>query len=484
MELKNSSLFKEKGFINGKWVSAENGKTYDVTNPADNSLVAKVPSMGKTETNEAIQAAAKSFLVWRDTPAKQRATILLDWYNLVIANKEELAKIMVLEQGKPLAEAIGETVYAANFIQWFAEQSKRILGNIMSDFAKDTTLQYTKEAVGVVGVITPWNFPLAMITRKAAPALAAGCSVVIKPSRNTPLCALALVELAHQAGVPAGVLNLITGEKSTEIGDALCESKQVRKISFTGSTTVGKLLLQKSANSVKRMSMELGGNAAFIVFDDADFSRAVDSLMASKFRNTGQTCVCANRIFVQAEIYESFIEALKEKVIALKVGNGLEEGVQQGPLINKAAVEKVENHVQSAVSQGAEVVLGGKPHSLGGSFYQPTILKNVQENSIFKEEETFGPVAPLIRFETEEEVIKMANDTEYGLANYFFTQDFRRIQRVNRELESGIICINEGIFSNEFGPFGGVKESGIGREGSVLGIEEYLETKYTLISYK
>ncbi len=484
MELEKFPLFKNKGWINGKWVSAENGETYDVTNPADNSLVAKMPSMGKAETFDAIRTAAEAFIIWRETPAKQRATILLDWYHLVIKNKDELAKIMVLEQGKPLAEAVGETVYAANFIQWFAEQAKRIFGSIMSDFAKDATLQYTKEAVGVVGVITPWNFPLAMITRKVAPALAAGCSVVVKPSRNTPLCALALTELSHQAGLPAGVLNLITGEKSAEIGDALCESKQVRKISFTGSTRVGKLLLEKSAQTVKKMSMELGGNAAFIVFDDANLERSIDSLMASKFRNTGQTCVCANRIFVQSGIYDSFVEALKEKVMALKVGSGLEEGVGQGPLINEAAFKKVEKHVRSAVSQGAEVVLGGKPHELGGSFYQPTILKNVQGDSIFKEEETFGPVAPLIRFETEEEAVKMANDTDYGLASYFFTQDFRRIQRVNRKLESGIICINEGIFSNEFGPFGGVKESGIGREGSVLGIEEYLETKYTLISYK
>lgn len=483
MKLKNRNLFKTQALLKG-WESAKNNATFGVFNPADNSCLGEVPDMGKVETMEAIGNAKDSFAFWKNFSAKSRAKILLNWYENVLRNKEDLAKIMVAEQGKPYKEAEAETVYGANFIEWFAEQGKRIRGEVMSDFEENKTLQYTKEAIGVVGIITPWNFPLAMITRKVAPALAAGCSVVVKPSDLTPFSALALGELALESGLPDGVFQIITGKNAKDIGETLCSSKAVKKISFTGSTEVGKKLFSQSASTIKKLSLELGGNAAFIVFDDADLTSSLESLILCKFRNSGQTCVCANRIFVQKKIYNDFLKKLKEKVEKLKVGNGMLPNIEQGPLIQESAVKKVEKHIKLALESGAKIIVGGKRHSLGGTFFEPTILVEVPENSIFWQEETFGPVAPITIFESEEEVIKMVNNTDYGLANYFCTKDFSRIQRFNKKLESGIIGVNTGIISNEFAPFGGIKESGIGREGAEIGIEEFLQIKYSLISYK
>ncbi len=482
-EIKNKNLFIQKAFINNKWSDSDSGKVLEVTNPANNSILGTVPDMGKNETEQAIVAANHAFISWKKTTAKDRYNLLMSFYHLMISNADDLAYLMVLEQGKPLAEAKGEVIYAANFIQWFAEQAKRIHGTIMEAFSNKAQLQYTKTPVGVVGIITPWNFPLAMITRKLAPALAAGCTVVIKPSELTPFSAIALMYLAKEAGIPSGVCNLVTTANAAEVGKVMSDSQYIRKISFTGSTKVGKILLEQSSQTVKRMSMELGGNAPFIVFDDADLEVAITSLIASKYRNSGQTCVCANRILVQEKIHDKFVDLLKKQVESFKVADGLTPEVTVGPLINSQTLEKVESHVHHSVNKGAEVVIGGKRHSLGYTFYEPTILVNVPSISILNEEETFGPVAPIIKFKTEEEAIEIANNTKYGLSAYFCSTNVSRIFRVLDALDSGMIGVNEGILSNEFGPFGGVKESGLGREGSVLGLEEYLENKYSIISY-
>jgi succinate-semialdehyde dehydrogenase/glutarate-semialdehyde dehydrogenase len=484
IELQNKSLFQTQGFINGEWVDAQSKKTFIVTNPANDVPIAEVANMGAQETNQAIEAAEIAFQQWKLSPIKERYSLLMKWYQLIMDNQKDLATLMVVEQGKPYAEAAGEVIYAATFVQWFAEQGKRMNGVVKSAFSPNAELKYTKEPVGVVGIVTPWNFPLAMITRKVAPAIAAGCSVVVKPSELTPLSAFALAELAQQAGMPKGLINIIPTDDAASVGNALTASATVRKISFTGSTRVGKILMKQSADTVKRTSMELGGNAPFIVFDSADINTTIEALMASKFRNAGQTCVCANRILVQSKIYDEFVDSFIKKTQQLKVGNGLEEGVTIGPLINKQALEKVDTFVQNTLSKGAECLLGGKPHELGFTFFQPTILSNVPQDSPYNCEEIFGPVAPLIKFDTEEQVIAIANDTVHGLAAYFCSQDYRQINRVNQALRSGMIGINTGIFSNEFGPFGGVKESGIGREGSELGIEEYLDIKYSLLSFQ
>ena len=481
--MKNSKLFVEKALINGQWLTAQDGATFDVYNPASGEIIGTVPNLGKSETELAIEAANEAFRSWKTTTAKTRHQLLMQWYELILNHLDELARLMVLEQGKPLAEAKGEVIYAANFIQWFAEQAKRIHGTIMDGFSPTAQLQYTKEPVGVVGIITPWNFPLAMITRKVAPALAAGCTVVIKPSEFTPYSALALMQLSIEAGIPAGVCNVVTTDRAAEVGQAMTASKMIRKMSFTGSTRVGKILLSQAATTVKRMSMELGGNAPFIVFDDADFASAIPALMTSKFRNTGQTCVCANRILVQDRIYDQFVEQFTNATKKLVVGDGLSDGVTQGPLINEAALEKVESHVQHALELDGVLQLGGKGHEKGLTFFEPTVISEVPQESRFNSEETFGPVAPMIRFKEEEEAIQIANQTDYGLSAYFCSTNMSRIHRVLKELETGMVGVNTGMLANEFGPFGGVKESGLGREGSVLGIEEYLENKYSIIAY-
>jgi succinate-semialdehyde dehydrogenase/glutarate-semialdehyde dehydrogenase len=477
LELKNKDLLRRED-----WAKTEN--FFEVFNPADNSFLEKVPCCNKNEVLEMIKKAKQSFLQWSKTPAKERCLIMQKWFHLILENQEDIAKIMVAEQGKPLQEANNEIVYGASFVQWFSEQAKRIRGEVMSDYQPNITLQYTKEAVGVVGIITPWNFPVAMITRKAAPAIAAGCSVIIKPSELTPLSALALAKLAKQAGLPAGVLQIASTSDAKQVGEVFCQSKEIQKISFTGSTKVGKVLFRQCADSIKRMSLELGGNAAFIVLEDADLDKAAENLLICKFRNSGQTCVCANRIFVQEGVLEEFLQKFKRAVKSLKVGGGMDSGTTQGPLIQESAVQKVEQHISQALADGAQLELGGARHALGGTFFEPTILTNVKAHSIFWREETFGPVAPICSFRTISEVIELANATDYGLANYFCTQDAKKIHLLSQKLQSGIIGVNTGIISNEFGPFGGFKESGIGREGSEMGIEEYLETKYSMISYQ
>ena len=477
MRLNDTSLLRQEAFICGGWIAADSSETIAVTDPASGEVLGTVPNMGGAETRRAIEAAEVAFLDWRARTAKERAVIIRRWYELVVENADDLALIMTHEQGKPLAEAKGEIIYAASFLEWFAEEGKRIYGDVIPPHATDKRIIVTKEPIGVVGAITPWNFPAAMITRKAGPALAAGCTIVCKPASATPFSALALAELAERAGVPAGVLNVITGS-ALEIGGELTSNPAVRKITFTGSTEVGKKLLVQAAATVKKVSMELGGNAPFIVFDDADLDAAVEGAMMSKYRNTGQTCVCANRLYVQAGVYDAFLEKLKTEVEKLKVGPGLEKGVTQGPLIDMAAVEKVEEHLKDALDKGARLVSGGQRHALGGTFYEPTIIADATQDMQVTREETFGPLAPVIRFETEEEAVSLANDTEFGLAAYFYTRDIGRIWRVGEAIESGIIGINTGIISTEVAPFGGVKESGIGREGSYQGIEEYVETKY------
>ncbi|WP_137390218.1 NAD-dependent succinate-semialdehyde dehydrogenase [Rhodoligotrophos defluvii] len=476
--LKDKSLLKDRCYINGEWVGS--ATTIDVTNPATGAVLAKVPSLGVAETRGAIEAAEAAFPGWSKALAKDRAKVLRRWYELMMENQEDLARIMTAEMGKPLQESRGEVVYGAGFTEFYAEEAKRIAGETLPSHKADARIVTIRQPIGVVGAITPWNFPLAMITRKVSPALAAGCTVVCKPAGDTPLTALALAELGERAGMPKGVFNVLTG-KASVIGGELTSNPIVRAITFTGSTEIGKVLMQQAASTVKRVSLELGGNAPFIVFDDADLDAAVAGAMASKFRNAGQTCVCANRILVQDGVYDSFAEKLAAAVLKLKVGDGMEVGVTTGPLINKAAVEKVEEHVRDAVSNGAEIVVGGRPHTLGGSFYEPTILKNVTTRMLVTKEETFGPVAPLFRFKTEEEAIRMANDTEFGLAAYFYSRDIGRCWRVAEALEYGIVGINEGIISTELAPFGGVKESGLGREGSHHGIEEYVEIKYMLM---
>jgi len=476
-QLSDPALFREQCYINGQWADADSGEVIAVTNPATGEVLGTIPKMGAAETRRAIEAAEKAWPAWRDLLAKERATILRRWFNLIMENQEDLARLMTLEQGKPLAEAKGEVVYGASFIEWFAEEAKRVYGDTIPQHQADKRIVVIKQSIGVVAAITPWNFPNAMITRKCAPALAAGCPVVIKPATQTPYSAFALAELAERAGIPAGIINIVTGSAQA-IGGEMTSSPIVRKLSFTGSTGVGKLLMQQCASTVKKVSMELGGNAPFLVFDDADLDAAVEGAIISKFRNTGQTCVCANRILVQEGVYDAFAAKLSAAVQKLKVGPGLEEGNTQGPLIDQAALDKVEEHVADAKSKGAKIVLGGARHERGGTFYQPTVLTGVTTAMKVTHEETFGPIAPLFRFKTEEEGIAMANDTEFGLAAYFFARDIGRIWRVGEALESGMVGINTGLISTEVAPFGGVKESGIGREGSKYGIDEFLEVKY------
>jgi succinate-semialdehyde dehydrogenase/glutarate-semialdehyde dehydrogenase len=477
LPLKDPALLRQQCYIDGKWVDADSGKTIDVTNPATGEVIGTIPNMGAAETKRAIEAANKAWPAWRKKTAKERANLLRNWFNLMMAAQEDLAIILTAEQGKPLAEAKGEIAYGASYIEWFAEEAKRIYGDIIPPHQGDKRIVVTKEPVGVVAAITPWNFPNAMGTRKAAPAMAAGCPVVMKPATQTPFSTLAIAVLAERAGIPAGVLNVVTGSASA-IGGEMTANPIVRKLTFTGSTEIGKLLMKQCADTVKKTSMELGGNAPFIVFDDADLDAAVEGAMMSKFRNTGQTCVCANRIYVQDAVYDAFAEKLKAAVAKLKIGDGLKGETQQGPLIDMKAVAKVEEHIADAVGKGAKIAAGGKRHALGGSFFEPTILTGVTPQMAVAKEETFGPLAPLFRFKTEEEVIKMANDTEFGLASYFYARDLGRVWRVAEAVEYGIVGINTGIISSEVAPFGGVKESGNGREGSKYGIEDYLEIKY------
>ncbi|WP_028875360.1 NADP-dependent succinate-semialdehyde dehydrogenase [Tepidiphilus margaritifer] len=480
LALKDPSLFRTQAYIDGRWVDADDGAVLTVRNPADGSVLGTVPKMGATETRRAIEAANAAWPAWRALTAGARARILRRWFDLIVENQEDLAVLMTSEQGKPLAEARGEVLYAASFIEWFAEEGKRIYGDVIPPHQADKRIVVTKEPIGVCGAITPWNFPSAMITRKAGPALAAGCPMVLKPASQTPYSALALAVLAERAGVPAGVFNVVTGS-ATAIGGELTANPTVRKLSFTGSTEIGIKLMAQCAPTLKKLSLELGGNAPFIVFDDADLDAAVQGALASKYRNTGQTCVCANRLLVQDGVYERFATKLAEAVSRLKVGPGLAEGTNQGPLIDENAVRKVEEHIADAVSKGARIVLGGKRHPLGGTFFEPTILADVTPEMKVAREETFGPVAPLFRFHTEEEAIRMANDTEFGLAAYFYTESSSRVWRVGGALEYGIVGINTGIISTEVAPFGGMKFSGMGREGSKYGIEDYLEIKYMCI---
>jgi succinate-semialdehyde dehydrogenase/glutarate-semialdehyde dehydrogenase len=477
LPIKDQGLFRQQCYINGQWVDADSGKTIEVTNPATGEIIGTIPNMGAAETKRAIEAANAAWGAWRKKTAKERANLLRQWFNLMMAAQEDLAIILTAEQGKPLAEAKGEIAYGAAYIEWFAEEAKRIYGDVIPPHQGDKRIVVTKEPVGVVAAITPWNFPNAMGTRKAAPAMAAGCPIVMKPASQTPYSTLAIAVLAERAGIPAGVLNVVTGSASA-IGGEMTGNPIVRKLTFTGSTEIGKLLMKQCADTVKKTSMELGGNAPFIVFDDADLDAAVEGAMMSKFRNTGQTCVCANRIYVQDAVYDAFAEKLKAAVAKMKIGDGLKGETQQGPLIDMKAVAKVEEHIADAVGKGAKVALGGKRHALGGSFFEPTILTGVTPQMAVAKEETFGPLAPLFRFKTEEEVIKMANDTEFGLASYFYARDLGRVWRVAEAVEYGIVGINTGIISSEVAPFGGVKESGNGREGSKYGIEDYLEIKY------
>jgi succinate-semialdehyde dehydrogenase/glutarate-semialdehyde dehydrogenase len=476
-QLNDPRLFRQQAYIDGAWVDADSGETIEVTNPANDEVLGTVPKLGRDETRRAIEAADRAWPAWRAKTAKERAAILRTWFDLILENQDDLALLMTLEQGKPLAESKGEIAYGASFVEWFAEESKRVYGDIIPQAQQDKRIVVIKQPVGVVAAITPWNFPNAMITRKCAPALAAGCPVVIKPATATPYSAFALAELGERAGIPAGVLNVLTGSAGA-IGGELTSNPIVRKLSFTGSTEVGKLLMEQCAATVKKVSMELGGNAPFVVFDDADLDAAVEGAMASKFRNMGQTCVCANRILVQDGVYEVFAAKLVAAVKALKVGNGLEDGVTQGPLIDVAGLEKVEEHVADATAKGAQVAVGGERHGLGGTFFVPTVLTGVTTDMKVTNEETFGPVAPLFRFQTEEEAVAMANDTPFGLAAYFFSRDVGRVWRVGEALEAGIVAANAGIFSTEVAPFGGFKESGVGREGSKYGIDEFLEVKY------
>nr|AGF87246.1 succinic semialdehyde dehydrogenase [uncultured organism] len=480
MNLKDPSLFRTQAYIDGRWADADDGAVLTVRNPADGSVLGTVPKMGATETRRAIEAANAAWPAWRALTAGARARILRRWFDLIVENQEDLAVLMTSEQGKPLAEARGEVLYAASFIEWFAEEGKRIYGDVIPPHLADKRIVVTKEPIGVCGAITPWNFPSAMITRKAGPALAAGCPMVLKPASQTPYSALALAVLAERAGVPAGVFNVVTGS-ATAIGGELTANPIVRKLSFTGSTETGIKLMAQCAPTLKKLSLELGGNAPFIVFDDADLDAAVQGALASKYRNTGQTCVCANRLLVQDGVYERFAAKLAEAVSQLKVGPGLAEGTNQGPLIDENAVRKVEEHIADAVSKGARILTGGKRHPLGGTFFEPTILADVTPQMKVAREETFGPVAPLFRFHTEEEAIRMANDTEYGLAAYFYTESSSRVWRVGGALEYGIVGINTGLISTEVAPFGGMKASGMGREGSKYGIEEYVEIKYMCI---
>ncbi|PWQ98616.1 NADP-dependent succinate-semialdehyde dehydrogenase [Leucothrix pacifica] len=481
MQLQDPTLLRQQCYINGQWLDANNAAIIEVTNPATGETLGSTPDMGADETQAAIDAANTALPAWRALTAKERAVKLRKWFDLMMENQDDLAKIMTLEQGKPLAEAKGEVAYAASFIEWFGEEAKRIYGDTIPGHMQDKRIVVIKQPIGVTAAITPWNFPAAMITRKAGAALAAGCTMVIKPAAETPYSAFALAELAERAGIPAGVLNIVTGD-AVAIGGVLTGSPIVRKLSFTGSTAVGIKLMEQCAPTVKKLSLELGGNAPFIVFDDADIDAAVDGAMISKYRNNGQTCVCANRIYVQDGVYEEFSQKLAAAVEKLNVGNGMDEGTTTGPLISQAAVEKVENHLQDAISKGAKIITGGESHSLGGTFYQPTVVTNVDQSMTVAREETFGPLAPLFRFDSVEDVIEQANDTEFGLASYFYARDISRVWQVAEALDYGMVGINTGLISTEVAPFGGIKASGLGREGSHMGIEEYVETKYLCIS--
>jgi len=478
--LSDARLFRQACYIDGAWIDAAGRPSIDVDNPATGEVIGTVPKLGRVETRAAIDAAARAFPEWRRKTGKERANVLRRWFELMLANQEDLAQLMTAEQGKPLGESRGEVVYAASFLEWFGEEAKRVYGDTIPGHQPDKRIVVTKEPIGVAACITPWNFPLAMITRKAGPAIAAGCTVVLKPASQTPFSALALAELAERAGVPKGVLNVVTGS-ATEIGAELTSNPTVRKLSFTGSTEIGKLLMSQCASTVKKLSLELGGNAPFIVFDDADLDKAVEGAILSKYRNTGQTCVCANRLLVQDAVYDAFAARLADAVGRLKPAPGTEAGATQGPLIDDKAVEKVESHIADATAKGAKVLVGGRRHPLGGRFFEPTILTDVTPAMAVAREETFGPVAPLFRFRDEHDAIRMANDTEFGLAAYFYGRDLSRVWRVAEALEYGIVGINTGIISTEVAPFGGVKESGLGREGSKYGIEEFLEVKYLCI---
>lgn len=477
VKLKNPQLLRDRCLVDGAWIPAASGKVIEVTDPANGKVIANVPSLAANDVARAIDAANKAFALWSRRSAKDRAAVLRRWFDLMVENADDLAALMTAEQGKPLAEARGEALYAASFVEWFAEEAKRVYGDTIPAPTTDKRIIIMKQPIGVCAAITPWNFPAAMITRKAAPALAAGCTMVVKPAEQTPLTALALGVLAEQAGIPAGVFQVVTGD-AREIGPVLTESDVVRKLSFTGSTEVGRILMAQSAQTIKKLSLELGGNAPFIVFDDADIDAAVEGAILSKYRNAGQTCVCSNRIYVQSGVYDAFAEKLATRVRALSVGVGTEQGVLIGPLIDADAIKKVEDHIQDAVQKGASIITGGKRHSLGGTFFEPTVLAGATQAMKIAREETFGPVAPLFRFDTEEEAIAMANDTEFGLAAYFYTENVRRTWRVAEALEYGMVGHNTGMISNEVAPFGGIKQSGLGREGSHYGIDEYLEVKY------
>jgi succinate-semialdehyde dehydrogenase / glutarate-semialdehyde dehydrogenase len=480
MKLRDPELLRTRAFVGGAWVDAAGGATHNVTNPATGELIGTVPVLGVTETRRAIQAAGDALPAWAARTAKDRATILRRWYELLMANQEDLATLMTAEQGKPLAEAKGEIAYGASFIEWFAEEGKRLYGDVIPGHQSDKRLIVLRQPVGVVAAITPWNFPLAMITRKAGPALAAGCTFVCKPAGQTPYSALAAAALAERAGIPAGVLSVVTGDAAA-IGGEMTSNPIVRKLTFTGSTAIGKKLMAQCAGTMKKISLELGGNAPFIVFEDADLDAAVAGAIASKYRNTGQTCVCANRLLVQAPVYEEFTKRLVAAVAKLKVGDGLKGATDQGPLIDAKALAKVEEHLEDALAKGARVVHGGRRHALGGTFFEPTVLTEVTPKMLVAREETFGPIAPLFRFETEADAVRMANDTEFGLAAYFYTRDLARSWRVAEALEYGIVGLNTGLISTEVAPFGGIKESGTGREGSRYGILDYTELKYLCV---
>lgn len=482
LDLNNPALLKAgKTLLAGHWVDADSSQVITVINPATGLVIGSVPSMGRAETERAVTASVAAQKQWKTLTATMRAAILKRWFDLIKQHANDLAQILTAEQGKPLNEALGEVHYGASFIEWFAEEAKRVYGETIPSPTNDRRLLVIKQPIGVTAAITPWNFPIAMITRKAAPALASGCTMIIKPSELTPLCAIALAVLAVEAGVPSSVLQVITGN-AHEIGTVFCENPLVTKLSFTGSTEVGRILMRQCAQTIKKLSLELGGNAPFIVFNDADLDAAVEGAMVSKFRNAGQTCVCANRLFVQDGVYDEFAAKLAEKVRALKVGNGCDAGVMQGPLIDEAAIEKVECHIQDAINNGATTLLGGKRHPLGKTFFEPTVLTEVSTNSLIFKEETFGPVAPLFRFKTEEEVIELANRTEFGLASYFYSRDIGRVFRVAEALEYGMVGVNTGMISTEVAPFGGIKQSGLGREGSHHGIDDYLEIKYIALA--
>ena len=481
-KLANKELIVSKGYINGIFTSGNSNKTFDVNDPSTGELIVKLPDMGISETKDAINAAHKAQKSWAAKTGKERSTILRNWFNLMMANKDDLAKILTAEMGKPLPEALGEITYGASFVEWFAEEAKRVYGDTIPGHQEDKRIVVIKQPIGVVGAITPWNFPNAMITRKVAPALAVGCSVVLRPPTLTPLSALALAYLAQKAGIPAGVFNIVMGTDSSGMGKELCSNELVRKITFTGSTEVGRILMRQCSDQIKKVSLELGGNAPFIVFDDADIDEAVAGAMISKYRNAGQTCVCANRIYVQENIYEEFSKKLAEATRSMKVGNGFDDGVTTGPLIDRQALEKVEEHIEDAVSKGASILSGGTRSNLGGTFYNPTVLTDVTSSMKVAKEETFGPIAPLFKFDSVENVIEAANDTEFGLAAYFYAKDLSKVWKVAEALEYGIVGINTGLISTEVAPFGGIKQSGLGREGSKYGIDDFLEIKYLCMS--